>query len=60
MTNSACAVSELNDVTTGYKLQRCHSALYVDCKTSEMEGKLNLKTEEKVRSQYCVADGQIK
>ena len=38
MANSACAVSEFNDVTTGYSLQRRHSALYFDCKTSEMEG----------------------
>ena len=28
MANSACAVSEFNDVTTGYLLQRRHSTLY--------------------------------
>ena len=34
MANSACAVSEFSDVTTGY------------WKTIEMEGNINLKTEE--------------
>ena len=28
MANSACAVSEWSDVTTGYTLQKRHSALY--------------------------------
>ena len=48
MANSAYTVSELNDITTGYTLQRHHSALTFDCKTSEMEGEANLKTEEKL------------
>ena len=43
MANSAWAVSELNDVTTGYTIL----VFTFDCKASEMEGKLNLKTEEK-------------
>ena len=47
MANSACAVSELNDVTTGYSLQGTILVFTFDCKTSEKEGKLNLKTEEK-------------
>ena len=47
MANSVCAVSEFSDVTTGYLLQRHHSALYFDCKTSEMEGQY--KSENKRR-----------
>ena len=38
MANSACAVSEFSDVTTGYLLQCAILLFTFDCKTSKMEG----------------------
>ena len=54
MANSACAVSELNDVTTGYTLPRPILLFTFDCKTSEMEGEAKSENRRKTLAHSTV------